>query len=94
MLAKFTTAGLVGSALLASVAFAQTPASTTDRAKPATATTASDTSFQGNWRGSKLVGLSVYNESNQSLGSINDLLMDKAGNIKAVDRRRWLPRRR
>ena len=48
------------------------------------AAAASDTSFQGNWRGSKLVGLSVYNESNESLGSINDLLMDKSGNIKGV----------
>ncbi|MDO9060194.1 MAG: PRC-barrel domain-containing protein, partial [Bradyrhizobium sp.] len=84
MLAKFMTAGLVGSALLATVAFAQTPAATTDSAKPATAAAASDTSFQGNWRGSKLVGLSVYNEANESLGSINDLLMDKSGNIKGV----------
>jgi len=83
MLAKFMTAGLVGSALLATVAFAQTPAAT-DSAKPATTAAASDTSFQGNWRGSKLVGLSVYNDSNESLGSINDLLMDKSGNIKGV----------
>jgi sporulation protein YlmC with PRC-barrel domain len=85
MLAKFMTAGLVGSALLATVAFAQTPAAT-DSAKPAApaAAAASDTSFQGNWRGSKMVGLSVYNESNESLGSINDLLMDKSGNIKGV----------
>ncbi len=83
MLAKFMTAGLVGSALLATVAFAQTPAAT-DSAKPAATTAASDTSFQGNWRGSKLVGLSVYNDSNESLGSINDLLMDKSGNIKGV----------
>ena len=82
MLAKFMT-GLVGSALLATVAFAQTPAAT-DSAKPATAAAASDTSFQGNWRGSKLVGLSVYNDANESLGSINDLLMDKSGNIKGV----------
>ena len=81
MLAKFMTAGLVGSALLATVAFAQSPAAT-DSAKPATTAAASDTSFQGNWRGSKLVGLSVYNDSNESLGSINDLLMDKSGNIK------------
>jgi sporulation protein YlmC with PRC-barrel domain len=83
MLAKFMTAGLVGSALLATVAFAQTPAAT-DSAKPATPAAASDTSFQGNWRGSKLVGLSVYNDANESLGSINDLLMDKSGNIKGV----------
>ena len=84
MLAKFTSAAFVGSALLATVAFAQTPTATTDSAKPATAAAASDTSFQGNWRSSKLVGLSVYNDSNESLGSINDLLMDKNGNIKAV----------
>ena len=41
-------------------------------------------SFQGTWRASKMVGLSVYNDSNESLGSINDLLTDKSGNIKAV----------
>jgi sporulation protein YlmC with PRC-barrel domain len=83
MLAKYITAGLVGSALLATVAFAQTPTATSDRANMAPAT-ASDSSFQGNWRASKLVGLSVYNDNNESLGSINDLLTDKGGNIKAV----------
>jgi len=83
MLAKHIAAGLVGSALLATVAFAQTPTATTDRANTAPAA-ASDSSFQGNWRASKLVGLSVYNDNNESLGSINDLLMDKDGNIKGV----------
>src|SRR5712692_7945952 len=83
MLAKHIAAGLVGSALLATIAFAQTPTATTDRANMAPAA-ASDSSFQGNWRASKLVGLSVYNDNNESLGSINDLLMDKDGNIKGV----------
>jgi len=83
MLAKYMTAGLVGSALLATVAFAQTPTATTDRANMAPAT-ASESSFQGNWRASKVVGLNVYNDKNESLGSINDLLTDKTGNIKAV----------
>src|SRR6202165_6359209 len=83
MFAKFMTAGLVGSALLATVAFAQSPTATTDRANMAPAA-ASDSSFQGNWRASKLIGLSVYNDNNESLGSINDLLTDKSGNIKAV----------
>jgi sporulation protein YlmC with PRC-barrel domain len=83
MLAKQITAGLIGSALLASVAFAQTPTATTDRASTAPAA-ASDSSFQGNWRASKVVGLSVYNDNNESLGSINDLLTDNTGNIKAV----------
>ena len=73
------------SALLASVAFAQSPSATTDRATTAAPAAASDTSsFKGNWRSSKLVGLNVYNDSNESLGSINDLLADKSGDIKAV----------
>ncbi len=85
MLAKYTIAGLAGSALLASIAFAQSPTTPSDSTKMAPAA-ASDTSssFQGNWRASKLVGLSVYNDSNESLGSINDMLTDKSGNIKAV----------
>jgi sporulation protein YlmC with PRC-barrel domain len=85
MLAKHIAAGLVGSALLATVAFAQTPTATTDRANmPPAAASDSSSSFQGNWRASKVVGLSVYNENNESLGTINDLLTDKDGNIKAV----------
>src|SRR5215203_1746808 len=85
MLTKTAVAGLAASALLASVAFAQSPSATTDRATTAAPAAASDTSsFKGNWRSSKLVGLNVYNDSNESLGSINDLLMDKSGNIKAA----------
>jgi sporulation protein YlmC with PRC-barrel domain len=84
MFVKYMTAGLAASALLASVAFAQTPSSSSDRPSTAAATTSSDSSFQGNWRSSKMVGLSVYNDNNESIGSVNDLLADKSGNIKAV----------
>jgi sporulation protein YlmC with PRC-barrel domain len=84
MIRKYVTASLMGTALLATAAFAQTPTATTDRANMAPAAASDSSSFQGNWRASKLVGLSVYNENNESLGSINDLLTDKSGNIKAV----------
>jgi sporulation protein YlmC with PRC-barrel domain len=86
MLTKTAVAGVAASALLASVAFAQqSPSATTDSAKTAAPAAASDTSsFKGNWRTSKLVGLNVYNDSNESLGSINDLLADKSGDIKGV----------
>jgi sporulation protein YlmC with PRC-barrel domain len=87
MLAKYAIAGVAGSALLASVAFAQTPSTNSANTDSATATpaTASDTtSFKSSWRASKIAGLNVYNDSNESLGSINDLLMDKSGDIKAV----------
>lgn len=85
MLTKHAVAGVAASALLASVAFAQSPSATTDRATTAAPAAASDTSsFKGSWRTSKLVGLNVYNDSNESLGSINDLLADKSGDIKGV----------
>jgi sporulation protein YlmC with PRC-barrel domain len=88
MLAKYTVAGLAGTALLATVAFAQTPPTASDTTKMAPAAASdkstSPSSFQGNWRASKMVGLSVYNEKNESVGSINDFLTDKNGKITAV----------
>jgi sporulation protein YlmC with PRC-barrel domain len=83
MIAKYLTAGVAASALLASVAFAQTPTATTNRADMSPSA-ASGASFQGDWRASKVVGLKVYNDDNSSIGSINDLLTDRNGNIKAV----------
>ena len=80
MLAKVLAAGLVGSALLVSTAFAQTPTATSDKAGAAM----QESSLKGDWRASKLVGLKVYNDNNENVGSINDLLMDKSGNIKAA----------
>ena len=83
MFAKYMTAGVIGSALLATAAFAQT--ATTDRAPVAAPiAAASDSQHQGQWRASKVVGLNVYNDSNESLGSINELLIDQSGKIQAV----------
>jgi sporulation protein YlmC with PRC-barrel domain len=84
MLARYVTTGLVGSLLLASAAFAaEDTATTSDRASMAPAA-ASQSSFQGDWRASKVAGLNVYNDANESVGSINDLLMDKSGTVKAA----------
>src|SRR5690349_19615092 len=40
--------------------------------------------LKDNWRASKLMGLNVYNEANEKLGDINELLVDKSGKINAV----------
>ena len=48
------------------------------------ASSTTNASYQGDWRTSKLVGLNVYNNNNESVGSINDLLTDKNGTIKAA----------
>jgi sporulation protein YlmC with PRC-barrel domain len=78
MFMKSIAAGLAASALLVTVASAQTPTTTNTKAL------ASEQSVQGGWRTSKMIGLSVYNDNNESIGSISDLLTDKSGNIKMV----------
>ena len=82
MLMKSIAAGLAGTALLATAAFAQAPTATTDKAAPAATATTTTTSASGEWRTSKMDGLKVYNEANENIGTINDLLMDKSGAVK------------
>ena len=36
------------------------------------------------WRASKLVGLNVYNEQNEKLGDISEILLDKSGKVDGV----------
>jgi sporulation protein YlmC with PRC-barrel domain len=38
----------------------------------------------GTWRASKLKGLNVYNQQNEKLGEINELLVDKSGKVQGV----------
>src|SRR5258708_12807481 len=74
MFAKYMTAGLVASALFASVAFAQTPTTTTDRANMTPPSAASNSSFPGDWRASKLFGLTLYTANTETLCALNILL--------------------
>ena len=64
MLAKYTIAAVAGSALLAGIAFAQTPTATTDRANMPPAAASDTSSFKGDWRASN-TGL-IYNEKNEA----------------------------
>lgn len=95
MFAKQFAAGLAATALLSTVAFAQAPApaakdtpptgqsASTPRAE--TPATPAQTQSSNEWRGSKVIGLYVYNDANERLGSINELLMDSSGKVsKAV----------
>ena len=85
MLTRYLMAGVAGSLLLASASFAAEDQMTSDKtAAPQATAAATDISFKGDWRASKVVGLNVYNAQNENVGSINDLLVDKSGNIKAA----------
>ncbi|BAM87918.1 conserved exported hypothetical protein [Bradyrhizobium oligotrophicum S58] len=82
MVMKTVAAGLAGSLLLATAAFAAESTTTTTSTTTRADTTAA--SYQGDWRSSKLVGVKVYNNNNENVGSIDDLLVDKSGNVKGV----------
>jgi hypothetical protein len=82
---KFLAAALLSAAVLSAPAYAQSP-QPADRAAPAATTTSSQEkmALKGNWRASKLMGLDVYNEGNEKLGDINELILDKSGKVAAV----------
>ena len=81
---KFFAAALLSAAVIAGPAYAQT-AQPSPAAPAATNATKTDKMMlKGNWRASKLMGLDVYNEANEKLGDINELILDTNGKVNAV----------
>ena len=78
MLSKFVAAAVLGSALIAAPALAQ---GTMSESKSSAASTNQTATAAGVWQGSKLISLNVYNDQNEKIGSIKDLMVDKSGNI-------------
>ena len=78
---------LLGTAIAGGAAYAQT-AQPVDRAAPAATTSPAASSdkmmLKGKWRASKLMGLDVYNEANEKLGDIKELILDVDGKVHAV----------
>jgi sporulation protein YlmC with PRC-barrel domain len=68
---------LLASAVIAAPALAQN----TD--KTARDTTAS-MHKEGQWRASKLAGVNVYNDKNEKIGDISDVIIDKSGKVDTV----------
>jgi sporulation protein YlmC with PRC-barrel domain len=77
MKSKYLAAALLGSALLTGVAFAEN--ATTDRSDINTAV-----HKEGQWRSSKLIGVNVYNDNNEKIGDIQELIVDKSGKVDNV----------
>jgi sporulation protein YlmC with PRC-barrel domain len=55
--------------------------SATDKADPANAT---KMHREGEWRASKLSGVNVYNEANEKIGDINDVILGNSGKVTNV----------
>ena len=50
----------------------------------AASTTSATTHKEGEWRGSKLAGVAVYNEANEKIGDVNDVILDRSGKVAKV----------
>jgi sporulation protein YlmC with PRC-barrel domain len=74
--------------LVASPAFAQTKTpSQAPTATPATAASGNLSYYKhtpGQMRASKLIGTNVRNQANETVGEINELILDKEGKVAAV----------
>jgi sporulation protein YlmC with PRC-barrel domain len=81
MTTKSIAAGAIAAVLMASTAMAQAPGPTTRTE----ATSASvNHAYKGQWRLNKTIGLDVYNQSNEKLGDISELLLDQSGKIQTA----------
>jgi sporulation protein YlmC with PRC-barrel domain len=74
-------AGLLASAIAMPVLAQNKP----EHSSPAPAAKSTAPQSHGNvWRSSKLIGLNVYNDKNEKLGDINEIMVDKSGKIDGV----------
>ena len=85
---KTLTAAFIGLALLAGPALAQSTSSSSASSSSASNSTNSqqqqNASSMNLWQGSKLIGLNVYDQQNQKIGDIKELLLDKDGKVAQV----------
>ncbi len=81
MVTKLFAAFLLSSALLSGTALAQTSSPPSSPAPAASATTQSSTDL---WRAMKFSGLDVYNDKDEKIGDVAELMLDKTGKIEQV----------
>jgi sporulation protein YlmC with PRC-barrel domain len=81
---RYLAAALLTTALFTCTASAQTASNKTAAADSAAADRAASSHKEGEWRASKLVGVNVYNDANEKIGDINDVILDKAGKVENV----------
>ena len=78
---KFLVIGTITAALLSGTALAQTPTTAT---RAEVNSTSVNQTYKGQWRLYKMIGLDVYNQNNDKLGDISDLLVDQTGKIQTA----------
>jgi len=70
-------AGLLASTVLATAVYSQT-------APAPVPGTVQMMKHNGEWRASKLIGLSIYNPQNEKIGDVNEIIVDPTGKVTGV----------
>ena len=85
MRSKLLIGGLLASVMIIpALAQSNPPASAANPAPASTLTTTAPRAQSDLWRSSKLIGLNVYNDKNEKLGDISEILLDKSGKVEGV----------
>lgn len=81
---KIVSVTSIAVALIASAALAQNSDSKAPPAKSEQTQTEKNASAMGLWQSSKLIGVNVYNGSNEKVGDIKEIMLDKQGKADLV----------
>ena len=78
MISKYLAIAFLATASMLGVASAQTATNQAD------STTGATVRKEGEWRASKLAGIDVYNDANEKIGDINEVILDRSGKVANV----------
>jgi sporulation protein YlmC with PRC-barrel domain len=84
MRSKLLIGGLLASVMVLPALAQSNPPAPAAAPAPATTTMTAPATHAGMWRSSKLIGLNVYNDQNEKLGDINEILLDASGKVDGV----------
>jgi len=87
MPSKLLIGGLLASVMIVPALAQSNPPAVAPKAPAPAATTTTTTApaaHAGMWRTSKLIGLNVYNDQNEKLGDINEILLDSSGKVDGM----------
>ena len=78
---KLFVVGAIAAALVGGTAMAQTPTAAT-RTEINSASV--NQAYKGQWRLYKMIGLDVYNQNDEKIGDISELLVDQTGKVQTA----------
>ena len=86
MRSKLLLGGLLASVMIVPALAQSNPPAATANPPAATATAPAPASVSQSaaWRSSKLIGLNVYNDQNEKLGDVSEILLDKSGKVEGI----------